>query len=150
MEARQTVCVCVCECAYTYMCCLSSEYGAGARRQLGLAWITAPWLGHCSSNTPPPFPNTNTHFLPFAGLYLTRFLISSPTPISPPSVLLPTVFRLELFWFLILATCLQDHTWTKCASQAQVNVLLIDVVLFNVEYGLLKTRLRGAVCTNVR
>ena len=54
------LCVSVCASVHKHTCCLNSAYGAGARRQLGLAWITAPWLGHCSSDTPPLF-HTHTH-----------------------------------------------------------------------------------------
>lgn len=39
------------------------------RRQIGLAWITAPWLDHCSPPFPPLLPpNTQRHFLSFQGL----------------------------------------------------------------------------------
>jgi len=68
-------------CMCTHACCLTSAYGLRARRQLGLAWITAPWLGHCSSDT-PPLTCAKTHFLPFTGLSLTSSLL----PISIPNV----------------------------------------------------------------
>lgn len=72
------MCICVC----THACCLKSVYGVGARQQLGLAWITAPWLGHCSSDTPPyihehtlpPLPRPLPNKLP--ALYSSSYLAS--------------------------------------------------------------------------
>lgn len=74
--AHQAAFVCACP----RSCCLNSAYGKGARQQLGLAWITAPWLDHCSSDIPPLF-HRETHFLSFHGLLLTSLLILSPIPV---------------------------------------------------------------------
>lgn len=46
-HVKQCVCMCI------HACCSNSAYGPGARRQLGVAWITALWLGHCPSDTTP-------------------------------------------------------------------------------------------------
>lgn len=97
-------------CVCPHACCLNSTYGEGARQQLGLAWITALWLDHCSSDT----PLSHTHFLSFIGLLLTSVLRSSHPPVSVPSVLSiaaihPIYFpssSIIILWFIILLLAL--------------------------------------------
>lgn len=59
-------------------CCLDGAYGAEARQQLGPAWIAAPRLDHCCSDT----PTLVTHFLSLARLQQTSSSIAMANPLS--------------------------------------------------------------------
>lgn len=123
-------------CPHAY--CLSSAYGEKARQQLGLAWITALWLDHCSSDTllslTPPY--TQKHTLPpLRWPFPNKLpaLFSSPPPLfllfsSLQPFIHPSVF--SRMTFVYSETVKIIHEYTPLAMP-------VLCVLYYAEYGYL-------------